>query len=115
MSASPSSMVGHGVMRVLQLGATFACRGRALHAVNGLDLEFRDDVLGIVGKPGCGKSTLARMLPGGGGVTRIRRRNRALAAWVEGSRRRQRGSSGGDVNDLPGEWFRQSLRRNHER
>ena len=53
------------VTRTFMLGATFFRGGRALHAVNGVDLAIaRGEVLGIVGESGCGKSTLARMLLG---------------------------------------------------
>src|SRR5581483_3639856 len=53
------------VTRTFMLGAAFFHAGRALRAVNGVDLAIqRGDVLGIVGESGCGKSTLARMLLG---------------------------------------------------
>jgi peptide/nickel transport system ATP-binding protein len=58
-------MEARAVARSFTLGATFFRKGRALHAVNGVDLAIRrGDVLGIVGESGCGKSTLARMLLG---------------------------------------------------
>jgi peptide/nickel transport system ATP-binding protein len=58
-------MEARAVTRTFMLGATFFRKGRALHAVNGVDLAIRrGDVLGIVGESGCGKSTLARMLLG---------------------------------------------------
>ncbi len=58
-------MEASAVTRSFTLGASFFRRGRALHAVNGVDLAIqRGDVLAIVGESGCGKSTLARMLLG---------------------------------------------------
>ncbi|MGE5094164.1 MAG: ABC transporter ATP-binding protein [Betaproteobacteria bacterium] len=58
-------MQAHAVARSFTLGATFFRKGRALQAVNGVDLAIRrGEVLGIVGESGCGKSTLARMLLG---------------------------------------------------
>ena len=67
MSAIPDEALleARAVTRTFTLGATFFRKGRALHAVNGVDLAIeRGDVLGIVGESGCGKSTLARMLLG---------------------------------------------------
>jgi len=53
------------VTRTFAVGASFFRRGRALRAVDGVDLTIaRGDMLGIVGESGCGKSTLARMLLG---------------------------------------------------
>jgi len=53
------------VTRTFTLGGSLFRKGRALRAVNGVDLVIqRGDVLGIVGESGCGKSTLARMLLG---------------------------------------------------
>jgi peptide/nickel transport system ATP-binding protein len=58
-------MEARAVARSFTLGANFFRKGRALHAVNGVDLAIeRGDVLAVVGESGCGKSTLARMLLG---------------------------------------------------
>jgi peptide/nickel transport system ATP-binding protein len=58
-------MEARALARSFTLGATFFRKGRALHAVNGVDVTIRrGDVLAIVGESGCGKSTLARMLLG---------------------------------------------------
>jgi oligopeptide/dipeptide ABC transporter ATP-binding protein len=47
------------------LEVEFRSRGRAVRALDGVDLEWRqDEVLGVVGESGCGKTTLARTLLG---------------------------------------------------
>jgi oligopeptide/dipeptide ABC transporter ATP-binding protein len=47
------------------LEVTFRRRGRAVRALDGVDLEWRqNEVLGVVGESGCGKTTLARTLLG---------------------------------------------------
>ena len=47
------------------LEVTFRRRGREVRALDGVDLEWRqNEVLGVVGESGCGKTTLARTLLG---------------------------------------------------
>ena len=62
---SPLARAVTPLAEVRGLEVTFRRRGRVVRALDGVDLEWRqDEVLGVVGESGCGKTTLARTLLG---------------------------------------------------
>jgi oligopeptide/dipeptide ABC transporter ATP-binding protein len=65
MSARPLAAARTPLAEVRDLEVTFRGRGRDVRALDGVDLEWRrNEVLGVVGESGCGKTTLARTLLG---------------------------------------------------
>ncbi|HET6171067.1 MAG TPA: ABC transporter ATP-binding protein [Gaiellales bacterium] len=65
MSTTPLASAVTPLVEARGLEVTFRSRGRSVHALDGVDLEWRqNEVLGVVGESGCGKTTLARTLLG---------------------------------------------------
>ena len=65
MSAAPLATAVTPLAEARGLEVTFRRRGRTVRALDGVDLEWRqNEVLGVVGESGCGKTTLARTLLG---------------------------------------------------
>jgi peptide/nickel transport system ATP-binding protein len=61
----PNLLDVQGVTKTYRSGETLLRKGRALHALRGIDLTIRkSETLGLVGESGCGKSTLARLILG---------------------------------------------------
>ena len=65
MSVVPLAIAVTPLAEARGLEVEFYRRGRAVRALDGVDLEWRrNEVLGVVGESGCGKTTLARTLLG---------------------------------------------------
>jgi oligopeptide/dipeptide ABC transporter ATP-binding protein len=65
MSVIPLATAVTPLAEVRGLEVEFHRRGRTVRALDGVDLEWRrNEVLGVVGESGCGKTTLARTLLG---------------------------------------------------
>jgi oligopeptide transport system ATP-binding protein len=65
MSVTPLASAVTPLAEAHGLEVEFRKRGRAVRALDGVDLEWRqNEVLGVVGESGCGKTTLARTLLG---------------------------------------------------
>jgi len=65
MSAAPLASAVTPLAEARGLEVAFRRRGSSVQALDGVDLEWRqNEVLGVVGESGCGKTTLARTLLG---------------------------------------------------
>jgi peptide/nickel transport system ATP-binding protein len=65
MSVTPLASAVTPLAEAHGLEVCFRRLGRSVRALDGVDLEWRqDEVLGVVGESGCGKTTLARTLLG---------------------------------------------------
>jgi peptide/nickel transport system ATP-binding protein len=65
LSAAPLASAVTPLAEARALEVQFRRRGRVVQALDGVDLEWRqNEVLGVVGESGCGKTTLARALLG---------------------------------------------------
>ena len=65
MSVTPLAAAVTPLAEARGLEVQFRRRGRVVRALDGVDLEWRqNEVLGVVGESGCGKTTLARTLLG---------------------------------------------------
>jgi oligopeptide/dipeptide ABC transporter ATP-binding protein len=65
MSVTPLATAVTPLAEARGLEVEFRRRGRTVRALDGVDLEWRqNEVLGVVGESGCGKTTLARTLLG---------------------------------------------------
>jgi peptide/nickel transport system ATP-binding protein len=65
MSVTPLATAVMPLAEARGLEVRFGRRGRTVRALDGVDLEWRqNEVLGVIGESGCGKTTLARTLLG---------------------------------------------------
>jgi peptide/nickel transport system ATP-binding protein len=65
MSVAPLATAVTPLAEARGIEVEFRRRGRTVRALDGVDLEWRqNEVLGVVGESGCGKTTLARTLLG---------------------------------------------------